>query len=547
MSWKEFRVSVEFLTQKHFDDLDMRFIFDRIQVISPYGKEAKSSLKPFLTKDHAMLTHRYHLIEQTLERIDNKRYEILEIQGYLKEVKQLKHTFERLESEATLSVTELFEIKFLAIYMKRIKEVLDQIKWAQTVGDFELKSTLPIIELLDPDGNNVNNFHIYSSYSQDLYNIRLQMETVEQTQKRHLKACIERLKESGLKVTANGDVRINKSDVDLLNCAQKSTDLIYQMDMAMYSLYKVKSDPVLEGELESLKVQEEAEEERVRNELSRALSQLLPLLLENTMNLGAIDLLIATAQFCKAFGLKKPVIRMDDVTKLEGARHLKVETALRKENKTFIPIDIELSQGVTVITGANMGGKTVSLRTLGQAIAMAQYGLFVPCHNAEISLFDFLFVSVGDAQNIDMGLSTFGAEMVAIGQILKHIESKGLILIDELARGTNPKEGYAISKALIDYLKTGKSNAVITTHYDGLTSDEGVAHYQVNGLKNIALDTIKEAVQKEGIQLLHELMDYRLTKIDNDVEIPKEAIRIAELMGLDQAIVLKAKGILGGA
>lgn len=536
-----------FLAKDHLEALELRFVFDRILVHSPYGKEVKAQMKPYLKADIALLTHRHHLIEQTLFRLEEKRYEIQEIQTHLKALKQLKTTFERLKNGETLTITELFEIKSLAFSMKRILECQKEIHWEQTIGDFELKSILPVIELLDPDGNFVNNFHIYSSYSQALYDVRLKLALLEQEIKKSLVQKVESLKANGLKVTASGEVRINKSDEAQLEMASSYEFLAYQMDMAMYSLYKILPDPALEEELSVLRVQEEEEEEAVRAYLSKALMGQLQLILYNVECLGELDFLIAIAQFCKGFKLVKPTLSDTNVLTLKGARHLKVEAGLVKENKAFVPIDVDIHKSVTMITGANMGGKTISLKTIGQVIAMAQYGFFVPCEKAEMPLYDFLFVSIGDAQNIDMGLSTFGAEIINISRILEREQDNGVILIDELARGTNPREGYAISKALIEYLKETSLKAVITTHYDGLTSDEDIAHYQVNGLKDVSFDSIQSIIQEKGIQILHELMDYRLTKVTHHMEIPKEAIRIADIMGLNQSIVIKAKEILGGA
>ncbi len=107
-----------------------------------------------------------------------------------------------------------------------------------------------------------------------------------------------------------------------------------------------------------------------------------------------------------------------------------------------------------------MGGKTVTLRLVGMLSAMAQMGLYVPAEAMEFSMRDFIFISMGDAQDADMGLSTFGAEIVKISDVVERADKDGLILIDELARGTNPKEGYAISKAIINYLKSKKHRLV---------------------------------------------------------------------------------------
>ncbi len=533
-----------FLKDKHFEDLDMNFVLERLLVVTPYGQEAKNALKPLRGSE---LDYAYNLLECALERFTSHRQAVLQLKTLFKEIKQLRRTFDRLSAGETLSVTELYEIKYMAIYMKRIKDAMDALYWGETVGAYELRSIHPVIELLDPEESSVNNFHIYSCYSQALYDIRLKIDGLEKALKTTYDASVKRLEQAGFKVASNGDVRIKQSDSERLEAARSQKELVYQMDIPMYSLFKLKRDAAIESEIEVLKQAEEAEEEAVRVELSTALRQQLPLLKENVVRIGAVDLLIAKAQLTAAFHMTRPVVSEAGIIELKGARHLKLENSLEKENKAFVPLDIVLKTTVTVITGANMGGKTVSLRTLGQTLALAHYGFFVPCASATFYPLDYIFVSVGDAQSVDMGLSTFGAEVVSIAEVLTRIDEKGLILIDELARGTNPKEGYAISRALIEHLKTGSAKAVITTHYDGLTSGEDMTHYQVNGLKDVALETVRESVRREGMKPLHELMDYRLTEVKKDKAIPKEALRIAEIMGLQQEITMRAKEILGGS
>jgi len=127
-------------------------------------------------------------------------------------------------------------------------------------------------------------------------------------------------------------------------------------------------------------------------------------------------------------------------------------------------------------------------------------------------------------------------------------QNKGIILIDELARGTNPKEGYAISKAIIDYLKTRETSTIITTHFDGLTDDKEIKHLQVKGISEESYKEISENLKEEskGIETIHLYMDYRLEEVSSKKEVPKDGIKIAYLMGLDEEILKSAERILLG-
>ena len=126
-------------------------------------------------------------------------------------------------------------------------------------------------------------------------------------------------------------------------------------------------------------------------------------------------------------------------------------------------------------------------------------------------------------------------------------KEQGLILIDELARGTNPSEGFAISKAIIHQLMDKLSHTLITTHFDGLSQTKGIKHLQVVGLKNIDFQRIVEAISnadEKGMEIIQSFMDYRLMEAKSGIDIPKDAINIATLMGLDINVIEDAKSII---
>jgi DNA mismatch repair ATPase MutS len=149
-------------------------------------------------------------------------------------------------------------------------------------------------------------------------------------------------------------------------------------------------------------------------------------------------------------------------------------------------------------------------------------------------------------QSLDTGLSTFGSEISSMIEILKHCSSRGVILIDELARGTNPKEGYAISRAIVKYLKDSEAVTLFTTHFDGITMEDGVEHLQVRGLKDVDFDSLADKLrtEKAGINIVLQYMDYSLEKIEENHNVPMDAINIAKLMGLDDSILIYAEKML---
>lgn len=534
-----------FLSKKNFEDLDVHFIFERLQLVSPYGERVKKRLEPIRKAEE--LEKIYMQLSAMCDLYQRFRPEMLELKALLKDIKSLDTTFDRIAEDEVLSVTELFEIKQMAMTMEKILKVQQKLHFDKVVGAFVLCPLDAVIERLDPEHSGVSTFYIYATYSKRLTEIRQHLEMLDKGIKVKLGEQVALLCAAGLPVSQNGELRVPIRNQALMEQAKSDARLYYRSDVPMYSLFHVKGDEALKSQKETYLLLEEEEEYEIRKSISLSLKQDLSLLIDNTVQIGELDWLMAKAQFTIAFHLIKPQLTNEPYVEIINGRHLKVAHSLERSGKSFTNIDVSLKKSVTLITGANMGGKTVSLKMIGQVVAMAHYGFFVPCTSAKLPILDFIFVSVGDFQSIDMGLSTFGGEIVEIEQAIQREQEFGLILIDELARGTNPIEGYAISKALIEHLSRQKSKVVITTHFDGLTQVPDTAHYQVNGLSGIDLEHMRDKIATEGATLLHAYMDYRLTEVSQLKEIPKEALRISELMGLDARIIKRAKEILGGS
>ncbi|GAU77827.1 hypothetical protein [Fusibacter sp. 3D3] len=533
-----------FLSEKQYNDLDLEFIFERIKVETPYGELEKRGALPFKRGDLDLLEHEFDDLEKVIQLLEDKRYELLELKSIFKNIKQLGSTYERIEAGETLSITELFEIKIMAMLMKQIRAVLDRTGWEKRGLRDALESVDEVIQILDPEKTGIQSFYIYNKYSETLKTIRKTIEIQKSKLQEQNEVVKQELESKTLRVKNNGDIQIQKSASELLKFATSYEKIEYQSEMPTTVIYRIKQDAEITEILESLVVREEEEEYLIRTELSLALKATLECLVENSNRIGRMDYLIARAIFSKAFDCTRPKLSTEGKIAIKAGRHLKVANRLTLEKKNYTAIDVEITEKVTLITGANMGGKTVSMKMIGLIVAMAHYGILVPCKSAEISLFDFIFISVGDSQSIDMGLSTFGGEIHKIGEVLRRQDQYGFILIDELARGTNPLEGYAISRALIEHLSGSRFVTVITTHYDGLTNIEHVDHYQVRGLSEVDFSHLEG---EKGMMLLHELMDYRLVRVSQLKEIPKDAIRISKFMGLDDTIISKAKVILGGS
>jgi dsDNA-specific endonuclease/ATPase MutS2 len=155
---------------------------------------------------------------------------------------------------------------------------------------------------------------------------------------------------------------------------------------------------------------------------------------------------------------------------------------------------------------------------------------------------------IGDSQSLERGLSSFGGEMEELREALDHSQEKTLLLIDEIASGTNPKEGTALSKGLVSYLMAKPYICLITTHFDSVADLPEVVNLQVIGLAQADFERLRRelryANRKERIQLIAKHMDYQLRVVKGSGDVPKEAIHIAEILGLYPEIIQEAKNYL---
>jgi dsDNA-specific endonuclease/ATPase MutS2 len=213
---------------------------------------------------------------------------------------------------------------------------------------------------------------------------------------------------------------------------------------------------------------------------------------------------------------------------------------LKKRGKQFTPISITLRKGTAVLTGANMGGKSVALKTLTLNVMLFHMGFYVFAEKATLPMFDFVHLISEDLQSVDKGLSTFAAEIVKLQQISNDLaRGFSFVALDEFARGTNPSEGAGLARAVARYLNGKNAVSILTTHYDNVSSPE-FTNYQVIGLKNIDMDLLKQKILLAGVKsfaLISEHMDYRLQESAEDSDPPKDAINICRLLNLSDDIL----------
>lgn len=265
----------------------------------------------------------------------------------------------------------------------------------------------------------------------------------------------------------------NKSKVKgLVHDVSSSGQTFYIEPMAVVNL---------NNDLRELAAEEREEIERILHELSDMVADVSYEILANEGILKQCDFIFAKGKMSMHQNSYSPKLNKKGYTDLKEARH-----PLLDQSK-IVPIDIYLGKDFTslIITGPNTGGKTVTLKTIGLLTLMAQYGLHIPAkESSEIGIVKNVFADIGDEQSIEQSLSTFSAHMVNIVEIIKEADKDSLVLFDELGAGTDPTEGAALARSIMDYMLERNIRTVATTHYTQLK----IYALTVPGVKNASME-----------------------------------------------------------
>jgi DNA mismatch repair protein MutS2 len=250
----------------------------------------------------------------------------------------------------------------------------------------------------------------------------------------------------------------------------------------------------LSAERAVLKGEEEREIRRVLRRLSGEVARVAKPLSFAIDILAHLDLITAKARFSRDYDMYAPEINTEGQLWLRQARHPLLLHLFREGGREVVPVDIRLGFGfnLLIITGPNTGGKTVCLKTAGLLALMAQCGMHVPAgQGSNVPVFHHVIADIGDEQSLEQSLSTFSSHVSRIAYILKEADANSLVLLDELGAGTDPTEGAALGRAILDELDRIGCRAMVTTHLGDLKTYAFHNDRAENGAVEFDVETLR--------------------------------------------------------
>ncbi|CAM2964715.1 endonuclease MutS2 [Salinicoccus roseus] len=279
------------------------------------------------------------------------------------------------------------------------------------------------------------------------------------------------------------------------------------------------------NQIQRLREEEQSEVERILYQLSSEVAEVSEELGMTDDALHHIDMVFAKAKYGAKIRGSKPEVMASGGIYLPAAFHPLIP------GDEVVKNDIEMDEETlaVIITGPNTGGKTVTIKTIGLSVLMAQAGIPVPARDgSRLRLFEKVYSDIGDEQSIEQSLSTFSSHMTNITGILEEADDNSLVLLDELGAGTDPEEGAALAISILEYLLDKHTTVVATTHYPQLKSFSYTREDTVNASVEFDVETLSPT--------------YRLL-----MGIPgkSNAFEISNKLGLDSTVIDRARKLAG--
>ncbi len=378
----------------------------------------------------------------------------------------VKEIFPLLKIGASLSQEQIFSVGLFALYSRQAKDEI--FSAAKKIKIPLLEKNAEKIQPLDECENEIFSvLEISTGKLRDLKSLRVIREKIAACKKEISSALKKYTSDSSLSSALQSNVPALRNDRELLAVKSDHRNsvrgIIHEVSDSGRTIF-VEPEEIVRAN--NNLVQEEfalaAETKKILRELSEKISVFSEALEKNLQTMILLDETLAAAKYKNSVnGIFAEDCAENESPKIIGARHPLL-------GNSAVPVTMNFPDGkkIVIVTGANTGGKTVSLKTAALFVLMNQASFPIPASDGtKLPLFDSVFADLGDEQSIENSLSTFSGHMKKIAFALENASEKSLVLLDELGSGTDPLEGSAIAMSILDSLLKKNSFVIATTHH----------------------------------------------------------------------------------
>jgi len=557
------QAAVALLNEETLDAIQWNLLWEQWRPVTPLARAQKNRLQPFLPGDEQRWQGTYHLLQSDVHLLSTVF--LKEVRETLREMPDVREILQRLWNMGAaasagigmtqhLSARDMLVLKQFAVYGQRLAAKLagqmcgvsDEALWAGLLRPFG-----------HPDEPSFAVQHIATSeydeaakaYSQVLHR---RSEAIRKWSN-HWQ---ERL---GVRPGRDGVIVCKLPGQAQLAARLKETpEVTWQSDTPYESTFAVPPSLEMAGlqrEIEGWQQTMDAQAEGILHRLTEQLLDVYDQWDEAVRQTIEVDLRAAKVVLWHQWGGCTPTPA--DVLSVTDAVHPLLAEKMAQQSRAYTPLTWSPEEGVNILTGLNMGGKTLSVRLLVTCQVCAQYGLPVPAQACSTRLYGAIRLYAAAAAPAESGLSSFGAEVLQMRDSLTGIENARQPVFhcfDEPAKSTNPAEGEALVVGLIESLQAAAPKhhlVVVTTHFSGAMRLRDIPKFRVRGLKNVNLpvagdnEEFQEDTQvlQQRLRLLAEAMDYRLEPVQS-TELAQEGLRVASWLGLPKSVLQKSQRYL---
>lgn len=514
------------MKQKTLEILEFNKVKSLIEqeVISDLAIEKVKQLAP--SSDYETVVHQMDEVDE-ISRIYNQ-YRLPSMSG----LSRVQPYIKRSQIGGTLNVQELNAIKTLIQVQNQFKTFYNQLVEDEETVNYEIldgqMQQLPVLtHLYQSIHQKCDTQDLFDSASMELQSIRSRIAKTNQRVRAQLDRMVKSTSNQKKLSDAIVTVRNERNVIPVrAEYRQDFNGIVHDQSASGQTLYIEPSAVVeLNNQISRLRSEEATEVQRILAELTAEVAEEAEACLISEQVMGHLDFLIGKARYAAKIKGTKPTFSEERQVYLPKAFH----PLLDRDTVVANTIEFESSIQTVIITGPNTGGKTVTLKTLGLIILMAQSGLLIPTlDGSQLSVFDNVFCDIGDEQSIEQSLSTFSSHMKTIVNILEEANDKSLILFDELGAGTDPSEGAALAMSILDHVHGMGALVMATTHYPELKAYS----YNREGVMNASVEFDVDTLSPT----------YKLLM---GVPGRSNAFDISKRLGLGLKIINHAKSMIG--